>query len=794
MALVLLLALLSAPGLIPAEVYRAPVQANASLSLGREVTLTGPMSVRLLPRIEVRAKVARIGHPPEFSALLDQQTPAFAEMEELRAAIRIWPLLFGDTEVEELVLIKPRLHLVRLADGRNNWTFNLPPPKSDAASAWIGRLDIIGGSARFEDRSSGTVRTVSDLNLQARMPSPDRPLVVEMSGRGERLELALRGRLETPRALLDEGRSALTLDLEGESLSGRIEGDLALGARPDVDVAFDLASPDLAAILEEAGLSVAVGRNALGAIKTKGRLFGPFDDLTVKIERARMEGPLLEAEASGEVRAGAQRALMLRAEARSEDPAGLARALGVPGPPPGDLGETRLAATLVGEGEEVRFEGLKLSHDGRLAKLTYEGAGKLSGAFSHSGALDLTVPSLRDLSGAMGLSFPPGDGLQALSLRSAISGGLTRVTLDDLDLSLDQITARGDLALETGARPRLSGQLETGVLNLSAYIASSLGKGRGPDAGGWSTTPIDIAFLKRLDLDLAVTSEGLVHDGFVFGPSDLGLALTDGRLTARLTRTSLFGGEGEAQFTLGAGGAEQADATLTARFSGLSLKPFLTAAARFDRLEGAGDVELDLKATGASLQAAMSSLSGAGRFRLSDGALKGIDLVGVSRLGRARSPSSGGLLGESARTRFETLEGRFEASKGIATTRDLRLAADGATVTGQGQLDMGGRSLDLTLFSELKTGGGGLRVPVRVKGEWSRVRVSIDSAEALRQAAGAVRGRVTREVERAVRPSPASPAPAAPGRTAPRPAPGAAPADRLKREIDRLFAGAGDPG
>ena len=788
--LVLFAALLAAPGLIPADVYRSPIQTNASLALGREVRLTGPMSVRLIPRIEVRAKGARIANPSDFEGSSDPAAPAFAEMEELRAAVGIWPLLFGETRVDELILVKPRLNLIRLADGRNNWTFNLPPPRSDEASAWIGRLDIIEGEAAFEDKATGVRRTLTALNLQARMPSPDTPLVVEMSATGTTIKAGARARLESPRSLLEGGRSPLSVDLEGEALTGRIEGDIGLGETPGIDVAIDAQAASLSALLEEAGITLASGREALGSFEASGRMFGPFDDLAFKIETARVESPVLDATISGDLRLGGGGAMMLRADARSSDPAGLAKAFGVPGPPAGDQGETRLSGRLVGQAGALGVQEMTLSHKGRMISATYKGEARLAETLSHTGTVEVAIPSLRDLAGAAGLPLPAGDIFKELTLTGAMSGSGVKGELKGLVLSLDGIEGRGDLALESAERLRLSGRLATSIVTLSPYIASSLGKGRGADAGGWSQTPIQTDFLKAFDLDLAIRSEGLVHDGFIFGPSDLALRLEGGELTADLSNTTLFGGKGGALLRLDAR-APVAAARLTARLSGLSLKPFLAAAARFERIEGSGDIEVDLSGQGETLAAAMSSLSGKGQFRFENGALRGLDLVGISRLGRSKNPAPGGLIGENARTKFDSLQGRFEASSGVARTQDLRLTAEGISVTGQGQLDIGGRRVDLSLFSELKASG--VKVPVRVRGEWSRVRVSIDTGEILRQAAGEVRGRIERSAGR----PPASPPVSAP---APEPAPAAPPTtppsrtDRLKRELDRLFSGSGDPG
>ena len=81
--LVLLLgALMIVPNLIPQEVYRAKIEEEASKVLGRQVKVTGNISVSIFPRIEAKAGASTIANPEGFG---DQP---FASMKELRRSIR----------------------------------------------------------------------------------------------------------------------------------------------------------------------------------------------------------------------------------------------------------------------------------------------------------------------------------------------------------------------------------------------------------------------------------------------------------------------------------------------------------------------------------------------------------------------------------------------------------------------------------------------------------------------------------------------------------------------------------
>src|SRR5690348_16814011 len=97
--LVLIGAVVIIPMLIPSDVYRQRIEAEASRALGREVKV-GKVGVSIFPRIEARAAASTIANPDGFG---DQP---FASMKELRAAVALWPLLFQKVEIDEFVLVE----------------------------------------------------------------------------------------------------------------------------------------------------------------------------------------------------------------------------------------------------------------------------------------------------------------------------------------------------------------------------------------------------------------------------------------------------------------------------------------------------------------------------------------------------------------------------------------------------------------------------------------------------------------------------------------------------------------
>ena len=96
--LILIAAVLIVPQMIPSDVYRTRIQSAASSALGRDVEVTGDVNVRVFPRIEARAGATTIANPDGFG------DAPFATMGELRAAVKLIPLLFQRVEVDEFIL------------------------------------------------------------------------------------------------------------------------------------------------------------------------------------------------------------------------------------------------------------------------------------------------------------------------------------------------------------------------------------------------------------------------------------------------------------------------------------------------------------------------------------------------------------------------------------------------------------------------------------------------------------------------------------------------------------------
>jgi AsmA protein len=180
----------------------------------------------------------------------------------------------------------------------------------------------------------------------------------------------------------------------------------------------------------------------------------------------------------------------------------------------------------------------------------------------------------------------------------------------------------------------------------------------------------------------------------------------------------------------------------------VAIGPLLRDVMQQDRLDGRGNVALDVTASGKSVNAMKRSLGGTAKANLKDGAIKGVDIGAILR--KAKSALSGQGLQAAApteKTDFSELSASFIIKNGVAHNEDLDMKAPLFRVSGRGDIDIANGTLDYTtkaaVVASAKGQGGadldqlaGLTVPVHLTGPFDAMKYDVDY--------GAVAGQVAR--------------------------------------------------
>jgi uncharacterized protein involved in outer membrane biogenesis len=181
-------------------------------------------------------KVA-VANPPGFTG----DPLLFADKVDLK--LRLSPLVRGEFRVDRLIVDQPRVRLVKLADGENNFTFEIqektdnsgaePGPGSQDVPSDIAvsfdRLEIHDGRLDFRDESTGQEVDLAGLSLVAGLTNPQ-PGVFSSSGLLKVDSLLVAGDQPLP-ALGAELAYDLSFDA-GRQVIELAQGDLKINGLP----------------------------------------------------------------------------------------------------------------------------------------------------------------------------------------------------------------------------------------------------------------------------------------------------------------------------------------------------------------------------------------------------------------------------------------------------------------------------------------------------------------------------------------------------------------------------------
>lgn len=176
------------PLLVNWNSYKADFQRQASLLIGRQVTIDGPVTVRLFPWPRLTAAAVRVANPPG-SMLTDM-----LRIEKVDAEIAAAPLLSGQFSLRKLTLVRPVASFERLAAGGVSWALNpthsiVGLPGADQVA--VSGIDIIDGRVFFGDGRRGGLSEMTGVQGRLKAPALDGPWRADITATQSGSPLAL---------------------------------------------------------------------------------------------------------------------------------------------------------------------------------------------------------------------------------------------------------------------------------------------------------------------------------------------------------------------------------------------------------------------------------------------------------------------------------------------------------------------------------------------------------------------------------------------------------------------------
>ncbi len=400
-----------------------------------------------------------------------------------------------------------------------------------------------------------------------------------------------------------------------------------------------------------------------------------------------------------------------------------------------------LAALLDGEPSSVNLE---LAAPG--LGLVAGGEASPAGTAVLAVTLDMAPRTLLDWLGQP-VELPEGR-LESATFTVDLESAPDSLGLHALSLAVDELLVQGDLDLAYDERPKLSGRLDLGELDLRPYLpaaeAAPDAAGDAPAADapataaeGWSTEPLDLPLPLPLDLDLEILMNSLREAQLETGPGRFLVQADAERTSLEIAELALYGGSATGVAALTSDEPLKVEGSLDA--SGVELLPVLQGVADVDYLEGTGNLKFTIDGEGDSVAALVASLAGDGAVLVRDGAILGINIAATIRQVMTLGVQSAA--SEPQRTDFAEAGGTFRIEDGVVQNDDFNLRAPVLRIEGAGQVALPPKTLDYRLTPHVAStlegqdagGDADLKVgvPLVIEGAWASPAVRLDLGSGL---------------------------------------------------------------
>jgi AsmA protein len=308
------------------------------------------------------------------------------------------------------------------------------------------------------------------------------------------------------------------------------------------------------------------------------------------------------------------------------------------------------------------------------------------------------------------------------------------IRFNNINSSIAANKFSGWASVDVSDKPLVKVELDFQKLDIGAVRAAGSGLGSTTPGGvdqPWSNAPINLEGLNYIDAEIQLSAAAFNVGSFHFAPIAVNTTLNNGIVRAAFSQMGIYGGQATGGVAADVTRADHSYA-LAMNVVGMRALPLLTDVANFTSVDGAMQVNIDLRAWGQNQRAIMSSLDGTLSFLVQDGAIRNVNIAQMIR-NVGSTILNGWQAGTSEKTDFTQFGGGFRFQNGQATTNNLQLAGPLVRVAGAGTADIGAKTLQFKLepklVMSLEGQGGttaaptGLGVPVMVQGPWAQPKI-----------------------------------------------------------------------
>jgi AsmA protein len=684
----------------------------------RDLAFTGPVSLKWFPSIGADLNGVTLS---EFQS--DEQ---FLKADKVSVSLALLPLLSSRVVVDAVQASGVQVNVIKDKAGRFNFDDLASQPANDAATApestsdeaasgqsldfSVDSIALSNLNVNYTDMQSGLNMSLNDFSVESGRIEENLPVNVALKGnvKANKPQADLNVDVQT---LLEFGLGE-NLYANFNNLKLAVLGQLD-GQQADVNVQ--------ASTFNVNPNTMAIQANALeAAIKGQVPKLGALD--------LKLKAPALlldETTAKGET---LDLSLALKQADRTVNVA---------------LNLTGLQGNLKESVQAALSTTLNMTEGPRSVKMNLKSPlavnvkSQLIELANLAGQLDVTDPALPKKSASMPLAGSLAvnniDQTIALALKSSFEGSQF-----DLNANVADFT-----------KPAIVARLNADTLDLDAMFprAEKAAAGEKPSGPASSKdTPIDLSPLRGLNLDLTAKVGQFKFSDIQASQLNTRAVARGGKLTLSPVDAKLYGGSTSGVITAD---ANSQSVTVNQTMTNVQIQPLMKALMDKDMAKGRGNVSINVRTQGNTVNEMKAALNGRVAVSLQDGAIKGINLA--ERFRTAKSfLSSGADVTQQANveqeTDFSAMSVSFDIQNGVATTNDLNVMAPLFRLGGQGKVNLIENSVDYLARASivatstgqggktLESGLNGVTVPVRLFGPFDAVQWKLMFKEVAQEA------------------------------------------------------------
>jgi AsmA protein len=674
----LLAAVVALPMFFDPNSFRQQIAEIVHDETGRQFEV-GNIKLQVFPWLHAEVSDVKLGNAEGFGS------EPFAAVQEMGVGIQLLPLLRdGQAKISGITLDGLHLNLAVNKDGVNNWQ-DISAHREKLEREKPEEAPKVEGEASFkiEDINIDGIE-ISDAVIRYADAKAGKTYAIEplnldvgsiSPGEPFDIELSLTTLSESPKAALDLKLEAnVTPDLDTQIITLK-----------DPNISFTLKAQD-PAIVAEGDLSAQI----LADLKQ-----GLFTIDALK----------LKATATGDTLPGGKQSVAVNGALRYDQKQGTMT-----------LKDGRIEAA------------------GAVITTAIEGKGLNGEQPQLSGPIKVATFSPRDLFKLLGIEAPKTADPNVLSkaaLSAQYSGSFKTAALRDLNVTLDDTTLTGQLAITDFATKAIDLALKVDAIDADRYLPPK-SEDKTPAAEPGPAADVNAIKLPTEALD-KLNADGTID---IAKLTINKLQLTDVRLTlggkgsqAKTQELSarLYGGNVNLSNRYAGGGTPTF--ALKTNLTALNAAPFLADFLGKDYVSGLGNFNVDVTSRGTTVGDIRKALNGTVAFKVERGAVKGFNLGQILRTGEAllHGQAAPKASNEPLETDFAALSASANIVNGVLNTSDRAAASPAFRLAGSGTIDLVNETINFiakpTVVETSKGQGGkelealkGLTIPIELTG------------------------------------------------------------------------------